>query len=103
MRGRVLEGHHEAETPARATLAPRYGLFADEMELCRRDARRRWRENERPRDRVIVQVRPGALDFFQFAQTVRAEAVHRAFIPARLLRPLRTAGRAAATRGLREP
>ena len=27
-------------------------------------------------DRLVVQVRPGVLDFFQLAQTVRAEVIH---------------------------
>ena len=40
------------------------GLLPDEPELCRRDARRRGQEDERPRDRLIVQVRPRAVNFW---------------------------------------
>ena len=55
--------HHAAETLARAALAPRQGLFGDEMELCRRDARRRWLNDEPADDRVIVEIRPCAFNF----------------------------------------
>ena len=40
------------------------GLFVDEPEWCRWDARRRGREDERARDRLIVQAGPRALNFF---------------------------------------
>ena len=51
----------EADRPSRGNLgeyARVAGLLLDEPELCRRDARRRGQEDERPRDCLIVQVRP---------------------------------------------
>ena len=38
--------------------------------------RRRRQEQQRPRDRLVVQVRPGHLDFLQLALTVLAEVLH---------------------------
>ena len=67
MRGRVLEVTTRPNAPHGATsrrIRAALGLVADETELCRWDARRRGQEDERARDRVIVQVRPRALDFF---------------------------------------
>ena len=71
MRGRVLEVTTRPNAPHGATsrrIRAALGLVADETEVCRWDARRRGQEDERVRDRVIVQVRPRALDFFQLAQ-----------------------------------
>ena len=48
--------------------------------MRRRNTRRRRREHERPRDRVIVQVWPRSLDLFQLAQTVRAKVADGEFI-----------------------
>ena len=40
------------------------GLVADEVELGRRDARRRGLDDEAARDRAVLQIRPGVVDFF---------------------------------------
>ena len=50
------------------------------MELCRLDARRRRREDESARHRVVVQVRPRAFDFLQLAETGRAEVADGIFL-----------------------
>ena len=51
-------------------------LLFHEAQLRGRDARRRGREQQRALDRLVVQVRPGVLDFLQLAQAVRAEIVN---------------------------
>ena len=74
--GETLSGPRSGDRPASSKDPPprrntphgatsrRAGLFADELELCRRDARRRRRQHEPARHRRIVQVRPRAFDFF---------------------------------------
>ena len=53
--------------------------------MCRRDAWRRGREDDSPRGRSIVQVRPGAVDFLQLAKTGRTKVVNPAGVPRLLL------------------
>ena len=57
MRGPGVEGQPAAERPALGHLVAETELLADEMELCRRDARGRRREDEPAPHRVVVQVR----------------------------------------------
>ena len=64
MRGRVLEGHPEAERLSRANLAAHWSLFVDEPEFYRRDTRWRRLDDEPARHRVVVQAWPCAFDFF---------------------------------------
>ena len=77
-------------------------LFVDEPELCRRDARRRGLDDEAPRDRVIVQVRPRAFDFFSSRRHARKRLILKPRLPS-CDGSGRTARRSAAMRGTTEP